>query len=122
MSALPVRRYFVSVAEGADISANDLFWALAEELMQNPAIEEGTMMGHRCLRLDGDFLAMLSSSDQLVVKLPAKRVGELVAEGVSDQFSPAGRVFKEWTAVADPDEKVWRGLLQESKVFVASSG
>ena len=101
------------------MDAAELFWAIADELTEHPAIEEGTMMGTRCLRVNGDFLAMVyHKTDSLIVKLPADRVTELVDAGVSEPFAPNGRVFKEWTSVPDRNETLWRQLLTEGKQFL----
>lgn len=100
--------------------STDLFWALAEEMIAGGAADEGTMMGTRCLRVAGEFLAMVfHKTDQLIVKLPRDRVAEVIAAGHGMEFKPAGRVFKEWVAVTDLDEDLWRGLLEEGREFVA---
>ncbi len=58
------------------------FWNLARELMADPAVTPDTMMGLPCLRLDGAFFASLDlKTCDLVVKLPAARVAELVQTG-----------------------------------------
>ncbi len=101
---------------------NALFWRLAEELYDDASVEEGTMMGSRCLRRDGEFIAMMDSrTDNMVVKLAAPRVLELIDEGAGEAFAPAGRVFREWLDVATPDEARWRSLLIEARDFAASS-
>lgn len=105
------------------MSPEELFWALAEELKEDPFITEGTMMGHRCLRADGQFLAMLSKPDAtLIVKLPAPRVIEEIATGGGRSFAPAGKVFTEWLEVPIVDEGHWRSLLEASKSFVTGRG
>ena len=99
---------------------NALFWRLAEELYDDPAVEEGTMMGSRCLRRDGEFMAMMDvRTDYMVVKLAAPRVLELIDEGAGAAFAPAGRVSREWLDVATPDEARWRSLLAEARDFAA---
>ena len=90
------------------------FWLLAEELLGEPDVEKGTLMGTACLRARGKFLATVQrKTGHLVVKLSADRVLEIVEEGVGLPFAPAGRVFKEWVAVPTLDVDVWRGLLRE---------
>ena len=80
-------------------------------------------MGTDCLRPGGEFLAMADHrSGDLIVKLPAPRVAELVEEGIGRPFSPAGRVFKEWVSVADANERRWRELMAEARNFVTTSG
>ena len=101
---------------------NALFWRLAEELYADPTVAEGTMMGSRCLRRDGEFIAMMDvRTDNMVVKLAAPRVLELIDEGAGAAFAPAGRVFREWLDVATPDERRWRALLTEAQDFAAAS-
>lgn len=105
------------------MTPEELFWALAEEMQDDPRVAEGTMMGHRCLRVDGDFLAMLSRpADSLVVKLPADVVAAAVAAGEGRAFAPAGKAFREWLEVPTPDETRWRELLQASKAFLTAQG
>ena len=98
----------------------NLFWDLADEVMNPPRVEEGTIMGSRCLRVAGEFAAMADHrSGALVVKLPRTRVAALIAEGHGAPFAPAGRVFKEWVLVAEPDEDRWRCLLGEAIAFAS---
>lgn len=73
------------------------------------------MMGLPCVRLDGRFFASLDRRTQaLLVKLPQQRVGELIADGVGEPFAPAGRVFREWVAIPQPDRECWQRLLTEA--------
>lgn len=97
-----------------------LFWELAEPLMANGA-ERSTMMGHPCLRVNGDFFASLErNTGHLIVKLPADRVNEMIDDGEAEPFAPAGRRFKEWALIADRDEAKWEQLLADAIAFVAS--
>jgi hypothetical protein len=99
---------------------SDLFWSLIDELSQEDArIGEGTIMGGRCARVDSEFLALADfKTAGLVVKLPRERVAELIDEGVGQPFAPAGRVFREWVSVPDPDRELWTSLLREGVAFV----
>ena len=97
----------------------DFFWSLADSLLERDDVEEGTLMGFPCLRVDGDFFATCEHrSGDLIVKLDRARVAELIEEGLAAPFAPAGRVFKEWARVAERDEPRWRGLLEEAHAFV----
>lgn len=99
--------------------AETLFWKLAAQLYADPAVEEGTMMGFKCLRVGGAFFATLDhKNDALIVKLPKDRVGALVEEGTGRPFAPNGRVFREWVSVPQADEAGWLLLLNEAKTFV----
>ena len=76
-------------------------------------------MNARCLRVGDEFLALVDyKGSGLVVKLPRKRVAELVEAGVGEPFGPAGKIFKEWLAVPEPDRRRWRELLREGVAFV----
>ena len=90
------------------------FWDVAGELMaQDARLVEGSIMGHPCLRLGKEFVAMPELKTQrMVVKLEAGRVSDLIAAGSATSFAPAGKVFKEWAAVAD--QTLWRSLLTEA--------
>lgn len=102
-------------------SGEDLFWQLAAELQkQDPRVKEGTIMNARCLRVGKEFLGLVDyKRSGLVVKLPKKRVAELVESGVGRPFGPAGRIFGEWVSVPIPDRRRWRELLHEGIEFVA---
>ena len=103
------------------ITDEDVFWELVDELREDdPRVEEGTIMGGRCARVSGEFLALVDfKGSGLVVKLPADRVVELIAAGHGEPFAPAGKVFKEWVAIPRRDRRRWRALLREGVAFVA---
>ncbi len=98
------------------------FWDLADDLIAQGIVEEGTMMGHHCLRSteSGGFVATVErSSGNMVVKLSRERVGELVDDGIGAPFAPAGKVFREWVAIDRARSEVWETLLVESIGFVS---
>lgn len=100
---------------------DSLFWELAEPLMANGA-ERSTMMGFPCLRIDGNFFASLEHrTGDLIVKIPASRVDELIDAGTAEPFAPAGRRFKEWALIPSRDAKQWEQLLEEALAFVNGS-
>ena len=97
------------------------FWALAGDLFANPAVTRSTMMGFPCLRINGGFFACVErSTGNLIVKLPAARVTELVGSGHGIPFAPNGKVFREWVALPVLDEVEWATLLAEAQGFVGS--
>jgi hypothetical protein len=99
----------------------DVFWELIDELrLEDPRVEEGTIMGGRCARVSGEFLGLVDfKGSGMVVKLPRERVDELIAHGVGRPFAPAGKVFSEWVSVPERDRRRWRALLREGIAFVA---
>ncbi|NNE12159.1 MAG: hypothetical protein HKN41_07940 [Ilumatobacter sp.] len=98
-----------------------VFWELIDELMiEDPRVEEGTIMGGRCARVSGEFLALAGFKETgMVVKLPRERVAELIDQGVAQPFAPAGKVFKEWASIPKRDRRRWRSLLREGVAFVS---
>lgn len=106
-----------SAAAGGD-EARLLYEDLTDDLLYDPAVGRGTMMGYPCIRLAGRFLASYDDkAGCLVVKLPSRRVDELVGEGAGLRFAPAGRVFREWVAIETLDPGLWRTLLAEAVAF-----
>jgi hypothetical protein len=101
------------------MNADELFWQLAAELQsKDPRVVEGTIMNGRCLRVGKEFLALVDyKGSGLVVKLPASRVAALIGQGKGKPFAPAGKVFREWLSVPEPDRRLWRALLAEGVAF-----
>ena len=105
------------------MTGEELFWDLVEPMYADPAVQRSTMMGLPCVRLDGRFFASLERrTHALLVKLPTARVGELIADGVGEPFAPAGRVFREWVAIAKPDRERWQRLLTEARDHAGQPG
>ena len=100
-----------------------LFADLVEPLYADPAVTPSTMMGLPCVRYDGRFFASLDRrSGALLVKLPADRVRHLVERGEGEHFTPAGRTFREWVSLPNPDPRRWRRHLAEAIEFVRADG
>lgn len=105
------------------LTADELFWDLIGELREtDDRIEEGTIMGGRCARVSGEFLGLVDyKGSGMVIKLPRERVDQLIGDGVGLPFSPAGKVFREWVAIAKPDRRQWFKLLVEAVAFVGAN-
>ncbi|MFK7803376.1 MAG: hypothetical protein AB8G95_17205 [Anaerolineae bacterium] len=101
---------------------SELFWDLAKPLMIAKNVEKGTMMGFPCLRTEqGKFFASLEKDSQdMIIKVPADRVKELISSGVAQPFAPNGRTFKEWATIAVLDRELWHDLLEEALAFAES--
>ena len=56
--------------------------------------------------------------DDLVIKLPPKRVAELIESGVALPNVVGGRPMKEWTNLRPHMEKKWLALTKESLDYV----
>ena len=97
------------------------FWDLVEPLLAEPEVSRSTMMGLPCLRVHGGFFAACARrSGDLLVKLSAERVDELIESGEAEPFAPAGRRFREWAAVPYARVATWEALVGEARAFVAS--
>ena len=78
-------------------------------------------MGGRCVRVAGEVLALVDfKCSGLVVKLPRERVDQLIAEGASRLFAPAGKVFRDWVPIPKADSRQWDALLREGIALVSS--
>ncbi len=96
-----------------------LFWDLATPMLINGEAEEGTLMGFKCLRVQGNFFASLERENKgLIVKLPREQVQSLIDSGLGKPFAPNGRVFKEWVLLPIADREVWQAILNEAREFV----
>jgi hypothetical protein len=83
--------------------------------------QEGRGFGSDALKVEGRIFAMVSSRGQFVVKLPRKRVDELVAAGEGERYAPGhGRLMKEWFALGPASSLDWQPLAEEARRFVAS--
>ena len=70
------------------------------------------------LRVHGKIFAMFPRG-RFVVKLPKRRVDELVASGAGERFGPGKRVMKEWVTVAADHD--WIALAREAYQYVKKS-
>ena len=78
--------------------------------------------GANALRTRDKIFAMVTSADAFVVKLPKKRVDELVAAKAGKRFEPGpGRVMKEWIELDPTAQASWLPLAKEAKAFVAKT-
>jgi TfoX/Sxy family transcriptional regulator of competence genes len=104
--------------------AEQLFADLAEQFAGEQGVElpgEGSprRFGSDALTVNGSIFAMLTRGE-LVVKLPAARVAELVANGGGVPFTAGkGRAMREWVVVTGDDPQEWRELACEALRFVA---
>ncbi|GAA5080765.1 hypothetical protein HNP84_006046 [Thermocatellispora tengchongensis] len=103
------------------------FTAIAEELLTLAGVTQTASVydarpgfGSSALKVGGRIFAMLVRGG-LVVKLPSRRVEELVAAGAGERFDPGhGRPMREWLAVAPSAAEDWLALVHEAREFVAA--
>jgi hypothetical protein len=97
-----------------------LFAELCEEYAGAPGVSlpdaGGRGFGSQALKINGAIFAMISG-DRLVVKLPARRVAELIESGNGQPFDAGkGKPMKEWVGLVG-DEAACRDLVAEALVF-----
>ena len=94
------------------------FWEASAPALAHDDVATGTMMGFPCLRLSGAFFACCDPrSGDLIVKLPRRRVEQLIEAGTGKPFAPAGRTFREWVLIDDRDQARWAELIDEARTF-----
>ena len=88
-------------------------------LEQHPEDERGRMLQSVGLKTSGKFFAF-PTKGELVVKLPAPRVGELVASGAGQPCNPraTGRPMREWVRLTPADEEASFAYVMEARDFV----
>ena len=83
--------------------------------------EQGRMLRSPGLKTGGKFYGF-ATADDLVVKLPAARVDELIDTGQGAPCSPRpGRPMKEWVRIPAPGPASCRAFLLEARTFVAAA-
>ncbi|TCC25311.1 hypothetical protein [Kribbella speibonae] len=113
----PTKRTSPPATAGGD-AARELYDELTDDLLYDPAIGHGTIMGHPCIRLAGQFVACLErNGTALILKLPADRVTTLIAAGTGTPFAPTGHPMREWVTIPEPDRTLWQSLLTEAVAF-----
>ncbi|MGW7681553.1 hypothetical protein ACWGID_12480 [Kribbella sp. NPDC054772] len=105
-------------ADAGGDAPRELYDELTDDLLYDPAIGRGTIMGHPCVRLAGQFVTCLErNGTSLILKLPADRVTELIADGTGDPFAPTGNPMREWVSIPVPDRAAWQALIAEAVAF-----
>jgi len=111
----------------AEIGPDERFADIVAALVGIPGVtppqdETGSrrQFGSNGLKVRNKIFAMLVRG-RLVVKLPRRRVDELVAGQQGERFDPGhGRLMKEWLALAPTSDREWLTLAQEALAFVSS--
>lgn len=102
---------------------SEAFEALLDELVADPDVAPGMIFGHRAAKL-GKRVFCTGFEEDLVAKLGAERVQDLIATGAATAFDPmGGRPMTAWAQIPPPDGDPVAGWLvyaEEAKQFVAS--
>ncbi|MBV9843737.1 MAG: hypothetical protein JOZ47_01500 [Kutzneria sp.] len=103
-----------------------LFDVLAAEFLELPGVASARMFSHTGLTTCGAFFAFPSGQGELIVKLPADRVVQLIATGQANAMRLGRRTMREWAVITGdptpgriPDHhQHWRGLMVEAHAYV----
>ena len=103
--------------------ADARFMKVVGALEREPGVSHGgassPCFGSSALKVGGKIFAMISSSGEFVVKLPAARVTELEQAAAGVRFQAGrGRPMKEWFALDPGSRKPWLSLAREALRFV----
>ncbi|HEY8764151.1 MAG TPA: TfoX/Sxy family protein [Solirubrobacteraceae bacterium] len=92
---------------------------MVHELLADPSVSEGQMMGMPALKVGSKMFGGLSA-DELVLKIGRERAAELIAGGRVSEFDPSGRgrPMKDWAKLPEPADD-WLALAEEAKRFSA---
>jgi len=118
-----VRRFYdPRVPSGSSPTAEQVFSAVARRVLTlHPGDEDGRMLQSRGLKTSGKFYAFATPAD-VVVKLPASRVNELIESGTGRTCSPQpGRPMREWVGLAGLDADSCLDYLLEARAFVVAA-
>ena len=116
----PRKRAARPPAKEASRALPPAFKPIVAALRKRPGVrvEKGWGATHVVLTLQGKMFVMLVR-DELVVKLSAERVHQLVDASIGRRFDPRrdGRLMKEWIVVP-PGDAAWLALARESYRFL----
>jgi hypothetical protein len=96
----------------------DAYDELLAELGSEPDVGEGRMFRSTGLAYKRKFFVALRPDGDLLLKLPAERVDELVGEDIGTRFDRGdGRPLREWLTVPPTHAARWRSLATEALAF-----
>jgi hypothetical protein len=105
------------------LGPEERYAALVKSFLRKPGVtQEGKGFGSTSLKVGGKIFALFSSRGEFVVKLPRRRVDELIASGEGHQFDPGhGRLMKEWLALRPSSSQDWTRLANEALAYVGGT-
>jgi hypothetical protein len=99
----------------------EIFAGVSRHLLDEyPGDEHGRMLQSTGLKTAGKFFAF-TTKGELVVKLPAARVTELIGSGAGQPCDPGrGRPMREWVRLTPADEHACAAYVLEAREFVSA--
>jgi hypothetical protein len=108
-------------------TAEDGFADIVKAFGDKPGVSEpepagsARRFGSSALRVNGRIFAMVSHG-RLVLKLPSRRVAELIGSGGAGTYDAGkGRPMKEWVGLDPARQEHWLDLAGQALEFVRSS-
>jgi len=99
-------------------AAEEKFTPVKKTLLSEGGVEEKSMFGSQGLSVRGKYFVMIYKGE-MIVKLPAERVQELIAKKIGKPWDPGhGRKMREWVAFL-PNKGDWMSLAREGMGFTA---
>ena len=102
------------------MAESKLYGAVIQSLLSDPRVTEAQMFGMPCAKIGGKAFVGLFKKN-LVVKIGAPRVEELLKAKAGRKFDPSGleRPMKEWIMIPESAAaKKWLTFATAAKVFV----
>jgi len=105
------------------VNPKERYAAVVKAFVRKPGVtQDGKGFGSTSLKVGDRIFALLSSRGEFVVKLPTRRIDELIASGDGHRFDPGhGRLMKEWLALRPSSSLDWMRLANEALTFVSAS-
>ncbi|MFJ6651634.1 MmcQ/YjbR family DNA-binding protein [Microbacterium sp. NPDC091313] len=102
-------------------AAHELFDPIARDHLALADVDMGRMFGTEGLRVRGKVYAFVGHDGDLIVKVHAARVADLVDSDGAQPMVMRGRPMREWVTVGpDAGATRWAELIDEARAFVDS--
>ena len=93
--------------------------ALVAELPADPPVVPGRMFNGDGLKVQGRFFAFIGRNGDLIAKIPAPRVRELVSQQTGAAVVMGSRTMREWARFpVEAGVGTWSQVLEEAYAFV----
>lgn len=100
------------------MTPQEIYDRMVDELRAEPNVGEGRMFSATGLTYKRKFFVARMPSGELLLKLPASRVDELVADELGERFDRGdGRPLREWATVPPSETHRWPDLAHEALAF-----
>jgi hypothetical protein len=106
-----------AIPERPGITADALYRRVAQHRGITLDAARGHGFGSNALKAGGSIFAALSNG-RLLVKLPPRRVEELIAAGLGELSTGVGRIKREWVTLTPSSPDEWMRVSEEARCCV----